>query len=85
MVRLFVPPPFVAVYAFCINDELPRFHPDNWIKRDRLYRMKHYCESLNSDGMAVTLMDNKGNEIHPSESMSSFRANRFVFFEIVLN
>lgn len=85
MVRLFSPPPFLSVYAFCINDELPRFHPENWIKKNRLYRMKYYCESLNSDGLAVTLTDKDGNEIHPSNSMSSFRAERFVFFEIVLN
>lgn len=85
MVRLFSPPPFVSVYAFCIDDELPKFSPDQWIEKNRLYRMKHCCESLNSDSMAVTLMDKNGNEIHPSSSMSSFRADRFVFFEIVLN
>lgn len=85
MPRLFTPPPYLAVFAFCIDDTKPKFEPDNWIVKNRLYRMKFICESLNTEGMAVTLIDSKGEEIHPSDSMSSFRADRFRFFEIILN
>lgn len=85
MVNLFSPPPFVATYAFCIDDSLPKFKPDNWISKNRLYRLKYFCESLNTDGMAVTLVDGNGEEIHPSDSMNSFRSDRFTFFEIILN
>lgn len=85
MVNLFSPPPFVAVYAYCIDDSLPKFKPDNWIRKNKLYRLKYFCESLNTDVMAVTLIDRNGEEIHPSDSMSSFRSDRFSFFEVILN
>lgn len=85
MVNLFAPPPFIAVYAYCIDDSLPKFKPQNWIRKNRLYRLKHFCESLNTDGLAVTLIDRNGEEIHPSDSMSSFRSDRFEFFHIIMN
>jgi len=85
MVNLFAPPPFVSVYAYCIDDSLPKFKPDNWVRKNKLYRLKYFCESLNTDGMAVTLIDRNGEEIHPSDSMSSFRSDRFEFFQIIMN
>ena len=85
MVNLFAPPPFIAVYAYCKDDSLPKFKPQNWIRKNRLYRLKHFCESLNTDGLAVTLIDRNGEEIHPSDSMSSFRSDRFEFFHIIMN
>lgn len=85
MVNLFAPPSFISIYAYCIDDSMPKFKPENWIKKNRLYRLKYFCESLNTDGLAVTLTDSTGEEIHPSDSMNSFRSDRFEFFQIVLN
>jgi hypothetical protein len=85
MPNLYTPLPYIALYAFCVDDSLPKFRPDNWVRRYRLYRVKYLCESLNTDGMAITLVDKRGEEIHPSDSMSSFRAERFDIFEIFLN
>ena len=85
MPNLYAPLPYIALYAFCIDDSLPKFRPDNWIRRNRLYRVKFICDALNTDGMALTLLDSRGEEIHPSDSMSSFRAERFDIFQTFLN
>lgn len=85
MPQLYTPAPYITLYAYCVDDSLPRFRPDNWIRKNRLYRVKFICESLNTDGMALTLVDKRGEEIHPSDSMSSFRADRFRMFQVFLN
>lgn len=85
MVNLFSPPSYISIYAYCIDDTLPKFRPDQWVEKNRLYRLKHFCESFNHDGMAVTIEDRDGNEINPSDSMSSFRSDRFEYFHIIMN
>lgn len=84
-VPLYAPPAYVAVYAYCIDDSLPRFTPDNWVKRDRVYKVKWFAEGLNTDSTAVTIADNKGEVIHPSDSMSAFKVDRFIIFQFILN
>lgn len=75
----------MQVFAICIDDSLPKFTPDAWIEKDRWYKVKHFAHSLNTDGLAVTITNNKGEEINPSNSMSSFIEKRFIFEEICLN
>lgn len=85
MAQLYSPPVFVETYAYCIDDSMPNFKPDNWIKKNHLYKMKFFTESLNTSEMAITICDNKGNEINPSDNIKSFKSERFVFFNIILN
>jgi predicted transglutaminase-like protease len=85
MANLIAPASFVNVYAFCIDDSLPKFKPDNWIKKNKLYKLKYITESLNTSEMAVTIMDNNGNEINPTETIKAFKSERFDFFQIILN
>ena len=86
MVNLIIPPKYLAVYAQCIDDSLPTFQPDEWIEEGRIYQVKHYTEPLNTtEGFAVTILDNKGEEIHPSPSHWSFASHRFEIFSICLN
>ena len=84
-VPLFVPPSYIQLYAFCIDDSLPKFKPDSWIKKNRLYKVKHYAESLNTDSIALTVMDKDNNIIHPSPSMSAFKIDRFELMMTYLN
>jgi hypothetical protein len=86
MVNLEIPPKHIEIFAVCIDDEKPKFHINNWIEKNKWYRVRGFTEPLNiSDGKAVIIYDSKGNEIHPSESHWSFSANRFDYKIIVLN
>ena len=86
MVNLIIPPKYIAVYAYCINDSLPSFEPEEWIEAGRIYQVKHYTEPLNTtEGFAVTIVDTSGEEIHPSSSHWSFASHRFEIFSICLN
>jgi hypothetical protein len=85
MANLMIPPPFVNMYAFCKDDTLPKFKPDNWIEKNKIYRIKYIAQSLNTDELAITLIDNNGEEINPSETIKSFKSERFDFFEFYLN
>ncbi|PSR55454.1 hypothetical protein AHMF7605_19055 [Adhaeribacter arboris] len=86
MVNLNIPPKYVALYAHCIDDSLPSFEPDEWIEAGRIYAVKCFTEPLNvSEGVAVTILNRDGQEIHPSSSHWSFASNRFELFSIYLN
>lgn len=86
MVNLIVPPKYQAMYAWCTDDSLPAFEPEAWIEAGRVYPVKHLSEPLNiSEGYALTILDNAGNEIHPSESHWSFASHRFELFSVFLN
>jgi hypothetical protein len=85
MANLLTPAPYILVFAFCIDDSLPKFKPKNWIKKNRVYRLKYITESLNTSEMAVTIIDSFGNEINPTEDIKAFKSERFHFFEIFLN
>jgi len=84
-VPLVVPAPCYQLYAECIDDTLPKFTPENWIKKDRWYKVKQWTDALNTDGVAITITDSKNNEIHPSNSMSAFKSERFIIHTICLN
>lgn len=85
MANLIKPAPFVDILAFCIDDSLPKFKPDNWVKKNKLYRLKYMAESLNTNEMAITIMDKNGDEINPSDSIKAFKSERFILFQIFLN
>ena len=85
MANLIKPAPFVDILAFCIDDSLPKFKPDNWVKKNKLYRLKYMAESLNTNEMAITIMDKNGDEINPSDSIKAFKSERFILFPIFLN
>ncbi|MDX5347835.1 MAG: hypothetical protein LPJ89_01975 [Hymenobacteraceae bacterium] len=86
MVNLIVPPGYLAVYAKCVDANMPAFEPDEWIEEGKVYRVKHYTEPLNeSEGMALTILDEEGEEIHPSASHWSFASHRFQLFSVHLN
>lgn len=85
MANLIKPAPFVDIFAFCIDDSLPKFKPDNWVKKNKLYRLKYMAESLNTNEMAITIMDKNGDEINPSDSIKAFKSERFILFQIFLN
>jgi hypothetical protein len=85
MANLIKPAPFVDILAFCIDDSLPKFKPDNWVKKNKLYRLKYMAESLNTNEMAITIMDRNGDEINPSDSIKAFKSERFILFQIFLN
>lgn len=86
MVNLNVPPKYLALYAKCIDDSLPAFNPDEWVKEGKVYRVKHYTEPLNTaEGYAVTIVDEDGEEIHPSASHWSFASDRFEMYSVYLN
>lgn len=85
MVNLIVPPPHIQMFAICKDDTLPKFKPDNWIENGRWYPVRCFAHALNTDGIAVAITDNKNKVIHPSDSMSSFKLERFDLVEIHLN
>ena len=86
MVNLIYPPSYMMVYAKCIDDTLPTFEPEEWVKEGQVYMVKHFTEPLNQEeGMAVTIIDDTGDEIHPSSSHWSFSSNRFELFSVFLN
>ena len=37
MVQLYKPANFIELYAFCKDDEKPKFPVENWIKRKRVF------------------------------------------------
>ena len=85
-VPLFTSAPWIQLFAECIDDSLPKkFTPDNWIKNKRWYKVKYFAEALNTDGSAITITNNKDEEIRPSPSMASFKAERFIIHEVCLN
>lgn len=85
MADLITPASFVNVFAFCIDDSLPKFKPEQWVKKNRLYKLKYVTDSLNTEEMAVTITDKNNNEINPSDSVKAFKSERFIFFQIILN
>ena len=59
---------------------------EEWIEEGRVYVVKHLSEPLNiSEGLALTILDKTGNEIHPSGSHWSFASHRFELFSVYLN
>jgi len=84
-VPLRIPIPIYQLYAICVDDSLPKFKPDNWVKKNRWYKVKWFAESLNVDDIAVTITDKDDNIIEPSSSMSAFKVSRFIIHEICLN
>ena len=85
MTNLFINSPIYQLYAECIDDSLPKFIPDNWIKKDRWYKVKYFAEALNTDGKAITITDRFNEEIHPSNTHFAFTDNRFIIHTICLN
>jgi len=86
MVNLIVPPKYQAMFAWCVDDSLPGFEPEEWIEEGRVYPVKHLSEPLNiSEGYALTILDKNGTEIRPSDSHWSFASNRFEMFSVFLN
>lgn len=86
MATLYNPPSYLKIYAKCINDSLPKFKPNNWIKNGKFYNVKSFVEPLNlTEEMAVIITDSKNNEIHPNATYWSFNSNRFEFFNVFLN
>lgn len=85
MANLFSPLPNVDVFAFCIDDSLPKFKPDKWVKKNRCYRLKYITDSLNTEEMAITICDSKGEEINPSDTIKAFKSERFTFFQVFLS
>lgn len=85
MADLITPASFVNVYAFCIDDSMPKFKPDQWVKKNKLYKLKYITDSLNTDEQAVTITDKNGNEINPSDTIKAFKSERFIFFQVILN
>lgn len=86
MVNLIIPPSYQAIYAWCHDASLPHFEPEVWVEEGRVYAVKHMSEPLNqAEGYALTLLDQDGEEIHPSESHWSFASRRFELFSIFLN
>lgn len=85
MADLIAPASFVNVFAFCIDDSLPKFKPTNWIKRNKLYKLKYITDSLNTSEKAVTITDGSGQEINPTDDIRAFKSERFHFFQIILN
>ena len=85
MINLFIPPPYMQLFAECIDDSLPSFTPDNWIKKGKWYKVKHYADALNTDGLAITICNNKDEVIEPSSTMSSFKFERFTIHVLCLN
>jgi len=85
MATIFSPPKYFQLYAECIDDSLPKFTPNQWVKQNRWYKVKYFAESLNTDTMAITITDRMNNEIIPSDSISAFKIERFILHEICLN
>lgn len=84
-VPLKIPIPIYQLYAECIDDSLPKFQPDNWVKKGRWYKVKWFTDALNTDDIAVTITDKNDNIIEPSSSMSAFKVSRFIIHDICLN
>lgn len=84
-VPLIMPLPCYQLYAECIDDTLPKFKPNSWVKKDKWYKVKHWTDSLNTDGIAITITDRHNNEINPSDSISAFKSERFIIHTICLN
>lgn len=85
MANLMIPASYVSLYAYCKDDTPPKFKPINWIKKNKIYKIKYITESLNTDEFAITITDDKGNEIIPSDTIRAFKSERFDFFEFYLN
>ena len=86
MINLNMPPAYVTVYAKCVDDSLPAFDPEEWIQLGKVYVVKHFTEPLNTtEGVALTILDEYGEEIHPSDSHWSFASHRFELYTIYLN
>ena len=43
------------------------------------------AESLNTNEMAITIVDRNNNEINPSDNIKAFKSERFILFPIFLN
>lgn len=85
-VPLMPPPNHRQVFARCVDDTLPnKFTPDSWIEKGKIYKVKYFVESLNTDNICITITNNAGEEIHPSDSIFSFKIDRFEIFDICLN
>lgn len=85
MANIFSPPKYFQLFAECVDDSLPKFKPDNWIVQGRWYKVKYLADALNTDGIALTITNNKDEIIEPSSTMSSFKFNRFIIHEVCLN
>lgn len=87
MTTVFKPAKHIQVFAKCVDDSLPiSFKPNQWIKKDKIYKVKYIAEPLNvTEGEAITITNDKGIEISPSESIGAFRSDRFETFEVFLN
>jgi hypothetical protein len=84
-VSLRVPLPIYQYYAECIDDTLPKFKPDNWIKKYKWYKVVWFTDALNTDDIAVTISNKEGEIIEPSDSISAFKASRFIIHQVCLN
>ena len=87
MTQVFKPATHIQIFAKCIDATPPtNFEPTMWVKKDRIYKVKYIAEPLNvTEGEAITITNNDGIEITPSESIGAFRSDRFECFEIILN
>lgn len=84
-VPLFKIAPYFIVLAACKDDSMPNIPISSWIKKGKLYKVKHFADALNTSNTAVTITDDKDQEIHPNESTFAFRSERFDFINIGLN
>lgn len=83
---IFSPPEHIELYAICIDDTPPeKFTPENWIEKDKLYKVQYISDALNVSTTAVTIVDSKGKLVLPNETYSAFKIERFILFDIVLN
>lgn len=86
MVNLRIPAAYYNMFAVCINDSKPPKDVINWIKVDKIYKVKAMTDALNgSGGNAVIITDKYGKELHPTKDMWAFQGDRFEYFTLVMN
>lgn len=85
MVDIFKPIPCILIFAVCLDDSKPNFAPENWIKKDRVYRVTGWANALNCDETSLLLSDKNHKTIEPNAQFKGFKSNRFHLFKIILN
>lgn len=90
MVNIHLFPKFYNRYIICTDDSLPPFDVDEWIIKDRHYRLLGWTDAINqSDDLSLIIADSLTDKrIQPNESHFGFRQSRFDpinFMDIYLN
>lgn len=77
----YIKPMAMDVFLKCTDDTKPKFEVNEWVERDRLYKLKFMTAGValnQSEDRSLVIEDLDGKSVTPNETVLGLKESRFV-------